>query len=292
MALGYYKLTVPPECNGQTVRTFLRKHFGLSARSMTLLKKEGMGITREHELLYAKDIIHEGEIITLSLPEDQNDIVPVPGELNILFEDEYLLIVNKPANMPVHPTKIHQLDTLANILSYYQSSRGERYTFRALNRLDKDTSGIVIIAKDRIAYSLVQPTVQKTYIAVCEGELSEDGVIDLPITLESGSKIKRCFREDGAEAVTHYHPVEHGNGHTMCEVWLETGRTHQIRCHMSHIGHPLAGDDLYGGRLALIGRQALHCQTVELVHPVSKKTISIQTDIPSAFYDIIKHRPE
>ena len=258
---------------------------------MTLLKKEGLGITREGELLYAIDVVHTGDAIMLNLPADQNDIEPIQGELNILYEDDYLLIVNKPANMPVHPTKIHQLDTLANIVSDYQQSRGEHYTFRALNRLDMDTSGCVIIAKDRITYSIVLPTIHKTYIAVCEGELSDDGVINAPIALEEHSKIKRCVREGGAEAITRYHPFAHGSDHTMCKVVLETGRTHQIRCHMSHIGHPLAGDDLYGGSLELIKRQALHCRTVELIHPITREKLILHADIPKEFEVIIKRRP-
>ena len=259
---------------------------------MTVLKYAGMGILRSDDLLYAQDKVYVGDEITLRLPPDENDIVPVKGELDILFEDDYLLIVNKPALMPVHPTKIHQLDTLANIVSDYQQSRGERYTFRALNRLDKDTSGCVIIVKDRISYSLVRPTIQKTYIAVCERNIEEAGTIDLPIALENDSKIKRCVRDDGARAITHYTPIACGNGHTMCEVCLETGRTHQIRCHMSYIGHPLAGDDLYGGSLEYINRQALHCRTVGLIHPVTKEHIKLKTSVPSEFEAILKRRPE
>ena len=237
--------------------------------------------------LHAHDTVHSGETVIISLPREHNDIEAVEGELDILYEDDYLLIINKPAGMPVHPTKIHQLDTLANIVSYYQQSRGEDYTFRALNRLDKDTSGCVILVKDRIAYSLVKPTVRKTYIAVCEGMIQESGTVNAPIALSPDSKIKRCVSAQGAEAITHYQPIRYGKGHTLCELWLETGRTHQIRCHMSSIGYPLAGDDLYGGSLHRIGRQALHCQKVTLTHPVTHEKLQITTDIPKEFYGII-----
>lgn len=287
MSLGYYKFTVSSDNSGQTLKTFLRREVGISARSMTVLKYAGMGITRSGIELKAHDIVYEGDIIEIQLPPDSNDAEPVEGRLDVLFEDDCLLIVNKPYGMPVHPVKVHQLDTLSNIVAYYQQSRGESYTFRALNRLDKDTSGCVIIAKDRIAYSLVQPTVEKRYIAVCEGTVSESGVIDAPIALEPDSKIKRCIRSDGDPAVTHYDPVYHANAHTLCELWLETGRTHQIRCHMSSIGHPLAGDDMYGGSLDYIQRQALHCRDVSFIHPVTKEKIIINTEIPEEFFAIM-----
>lgn len=287
MPLGYYRFTVSHDNGGQTLKTFLRREVGISARSMTVLKYAGMGIMRSGTELKAHDIVSEGDIIEIQLPPDGIDAEPVEGRLDILFEDDHLLIVNKPYGMPVHPVKVHQLDTLSNIVAYYQKGRGESYTFRALNRLDKDTSGCVIIAKDRIAYSLVQPATEKIYIAVCEGIISESGVIDLPIALERGSKIKRCVRADGDPAVTHYKPVSRGNSHTLCELRLDTGRTHQIRCHMSSIGHPLAGDDMYGGSLRFIQRQALHCRTVSFIHPVTKEKVIIDTEIPEEFFEII-----
>lgn len=287
MSLGYYKFTVSSDNSGQTLKTFLRREVGISARSMTVLKYAGMGVFRSGIEIKAHDIVNDGDIIEIQLPPDSNDAESVEGRLDILFEDDCLLIVNKPYSMPVHPVKVHQLDTLSNIVAYYQQSRGESYTFRALNRLDKDTSGCVIIAKDRIAYSLVQPTAEKKYIAVCEGEISEGGVIDAPIALEKDSKIKRCISSDGDPAVTHYKPLDCANSHTLCELWLETGRTHQIRCHMSGIGHPLAGDDMYGGSLKYIQRQALHCRDVSFIHPVTKEKIIINTEIPEEFFAIM-----
>lgn len=270
------------------LRTFLRRQCGLSARSLTVIKYDGGRIMSGEEERKARDILHCGDVISVRLPQETCEIVPVEGALDILYEDERLLIVNKPPCMPVHPTKTHQRDTLANDVSFYQKSRGEGYTFRALNRLDKDTSGCVILAKDRIAYSLVRPTVKKTYIAVCEGSLSESGTVDAPIALEPHSKIKRCVSDNGAEAVTHYEPLAYKNGHTMLRVWLETGRTHQIRCHMSHIGHPLAGDDLYGGSLRYIGRQALHCQSASLTLPISGERLELIAALPRDIKKLIE----
>lgn len=286
MAIGLYEFIVGEQLDGVTLKTFLRKECGLTARSMTVLKYSSGSITYGGKELRAHDILHAGEKVTVTLPREHSDIELVEGTLNILYEDDFLLIINKPAAMPVHPTKIHQLDTLANIVAFYQQKRGEDYVFRSLNRLDKDTSGCVVVAKDRIAYSLVKPTVDKKYIAVCEGTIEQEGTINTPIALAPDSTMKRCVRADGAHAVTHYKPLLHGNNHTLCEVWLETGRTHQIRCHMSHIGHPLAGDSLYGGSLEYIPRQSLHCRSVELLHPLTHKRICFTTDIPQEFYRV------
>lgn len=287
MDLGYYEFTVTSVDDSISLKSFLRRKCGLSARSMTVIKYGGGSITCDKKELRAHDIVHESDMIKVQLLREQCDIEPIKGKLDILYEDNYLLIVNKPANMPVHPTKRHQLDTLANIVSFYQQSRGESYTFRALNRLDKDTSGCVILSKDRIAYRLVFPTIQKTYYAICEGVITESGTIDMPIGSADESRIKRCVRDDGDPSVTHYEPVASDGKHTLCRVWLETGRTHQIRCHMSAIGHPLAGDTMYGGCDDLIQRQALHCQSVTLCHPVSGKSIHVETPLPKVFSEII-----
>ena len=275
-----YSFTVEPEYGGISLKSYLRRAKGMTAHIMTALKYSE-GITRCGELLRAHDILSSGDTVTLELPEDANDIEPVEGKLDVLFEDERLLIVNKPPYMPVHPTKVHQLDTLANIVSYYQRGRGEVCAFRALNRIDKDTSGCVIIAKDIISYALTLPTISKRYIAVCEGAVTESGVIDAPIALAPDSKIKRCVSSGGQRAVTHYEPVCAGRDHTLLSLSLETGRTHQIRCHMSHIGHPLAGDDMYGGSMALIDRQALHCSEVRLAHPVTGEKLTITAPVPA-----------
>ena len=288
MAIGRYTFIVADENDGQNLRTFLRRECGLSARSMTVLKNSGMGISRSGTELRARDIVYKDDRIDICLPNENCEIVPVDGMPDILFEDDRLLAVNKPADMPVHPTKAHQLDTLANRVAAYQLSRGENYVFRALNRLDKDTSGIVLIVKDRISYSLIKPTVSKVYYAVCEGLIIEPGTIDEPIVLAPNSKIVRCASPDGDIAITHYEPIEHGNDQTLCRLTLETGRTHQIRCHMSSIGHPLAGDDLYGGSLKYIKRQALHCAEVDFIHPDSGEPITLKTEIPAEFLQIIK----
>lgn len=262
-----------------TARNYLRKICGLTARSMTVLKAAEGGITCGGVLLRSCDTVNAGDVIEIRLPDDVNEIEPAAGTLQVIYEDDYLLVVNKPPMMPVHPTKVHQLDTLANVISYYQHSKGENYTFRALNRIDKDTSGCVLIAKDRLSYAMVSD-IEKRYFAVCEGLITSPGTIDSPISLQHGSKIVRCVSSSGQRAVTHYAPLATGGGHTLLQLKLETGRTHQIRCHLSSIGHPIAGDDLYGGNRSLIQRQALHCRDVSFCHPMSRAPLSLSAEVP------------
>lgn len=180
---------------------------------------------------------------------------PAELPLDIIYEDEDFLIVNKAPGMPVHPSPGHDRDSLLNAVSFYYTSSGQSHRVRPLYRLDKDTSGALAMAKHRIAAGAVT---EKTYLAVCEGELPASGTVDEPIGLKDGSKIVRACGY-GQPAVTHFRSLCSEGGHTLIELWLETGRTHQIRAHMAHIGHPLAGDDLYGGGREYIGRQALHC---------------------------------
>lgn len=282
------EFTVPENCNGMNANVFLKRHCKVSARMITRLKREKEGIMRNKELLRTVDNVYAGDVITLSLPQDKNSIVPVKGNLNVLYEDEHIIIIDKPYNMPVHPTKIHQQDTLANILVYMQQKKGECYTFRAINRLDKDTSGAVVIAKDRYTASYLFGNMNKTYMAVCEGVITDPGTINKPIRLLDGHTIQRTTADDGARAVTHYKSLRTSNNHTLLEIHLETGRTHQIRCHFSSIGHPLAGDDMYGGSLDYISRQALHCSSVSFSHPISGKYINIVSPLPVEFSDILK----
>ncbi len=272
--------TVPVECDKIDTKTFLRRYCGVSARTLSKLKRTTMGITRNGELLKTNMILNAGEEVVLAMPDDVNDIIPVKGELDILFEDEYIIVVDKPPFMPVHPTKIHQEDTLANLISYYMQQKGERYTFRAINRLDRDTSGCVLLAKDRFCANSLPDTVTKEYVALCEGQILSSGTVNRPIKVMEGRSIQRVVADDGAQSITHYFPLRYKNNHTLTRFVLETGRTHQIRCHMSSIGHPLAGDDMYGGSLEYINRQALHCRKVTFIHPITNENIEVVSDLP------------
>lgn len=272
--------TVPVEYNNKTLKEFLRNHCNITSRTLTKLKKVDLGITRNEKLIKTIDIVNYGDVIKIKLPADINEIVPIKGNLDIKYEDDYILVVNKPPFMPVHPTKKHQRDTLANIIVYYMLSKNENYTFRCLNRLDRNTSGLVVIAKDRYSANFLQNNLDKTYYAICEGNLNGRDTIKSNIKVEDGSSIKRFVSKDGDLAITNYETLFCKNNHTLLKINLETGRTHQIRCHMSSIGFPLAGDDLYGGHQNLINRQALHCKSISFIHPISKKSIIINSELP------------
>ena len=279
--------TVPPDCDGMAAKTFLRWRCGISTRMITRLKREKDGILMDGKKLRTVDPISSGSVITVTLPEEEMSIEPVKGALNIVFEDAHLLALNKPPFMPVHPVKQHQTDTLANRVAYYAAQRGEDYVFRALNRLDRNTSGLVLVCKDRFCINKLKGAVEKTYLALVHGRVEQQGTVDLPIALRDGSKIVRCTSPDGKPAVTHYRPLSVFDDISLIELKLETGRTHQIRCHMSSIGHPLLGDDLYGGSPELISRQALHCAEMRFVHPVTGETVSLNVMMPDDMQAVI-----
>lgn len=279
--------TVPSEYDGENAKTFLKKYCKLTTAVIIALKRVELGISRNGELLRTVDTVYENDVIKIKLPQDKNEIMPIKGDLNILYEDAYIVVVDKPPYMPVHPTKVHQQDTLANFLRYYSEKKGEHYTFRAINRLDRDTSGTVVIAKDRYTATSLFKSLDKVYCAVCEGEIRETGTIDKPIKVMEGRSIQRVVSDDGQRAVTHYTPIKWGNNHTLLDIKLETGRTHQIRCHFQSIGHPLAGDDMYFGSLEYIKRQALHCKSVTFVHPITNEAVAVTSQVPKDFLKIL-----
>lgn len=278
---------VPDEYDGKKAIYFLRKHCNLSARMITQLKRKKDGILMNGKILRTVDFTQAGSRVEINLPDEESEIVPVEGRLDIAFEDEHLLIVNKPPSMPVHPVKQHQTNTLANIVTYYMKSRGENYVFRAVNRLDKDTSGLVLIAKNKFCANSLKNKVSKNYFALCHGKLECGGTINAPIGLKSDSKIVRHVLDCGAPAITHYEVLCSDDDISFLKLWLETGKTHQIRCHMSSIGHPLLGDDLYGGSLELISRQTLHCGEMKFAHPIKGNEISVSCNLPEDMQKIL-----
>lgn len=269
------KFVVNAGYDGITVQSFLRKYCDVSARLLTKLKRTENGITANGEHIRSIDILHGGDVVELKMPNDENYIVPVNIPLDIKYEDSELIVFNKPPFMPVHPVRDHQLDTLANGAVYYSQSKGENYTFRVINRLDKDTSGLVLTAKNSYSASSVAKTVDKTYFALCEGELYGSGTINAPLRLKEGYTIQREAGNGGVKAVTHWKALCICHNHTYLELKLETGRTHQIRAHMASVGHPLAGDDMYGGSRKYFDRQCLDCGIIEFIHPVTGKKITV-----------------
>lgn len=273
--------------SGKTLGEFLRRQ-GLSRRLIIQLKKMPFGMCVNGEPQKTIYIIKEGDLVSVSLPDDSTEIEP-NGELDVpvVFEDEHIVVFNKPFGMPVHPSIKHRTDTLANRFSYLYPHT----TFRCINRLDRDTSGLCICAKDSFSANALSGSVEKTYYAAVCGEISHDGTVDAPIAREQESIITRCVREDGQRAVTHYKPIKHSAKHTLLEIQLETGRTHQIRVHMAHIGHALAGDSLYGDDKSL-ERQALHCGRLRFVHPISKKNVALECELPTDIEDLFDKTKE
>ncbi len=277
--------TVPQELDGITVQNFLRRHCNVSARLLARLKRTTNGITANGRHIRSIDILSKGDIVELVFPDDQCDIVPIEMPLDIVYEDDALLVINKPPFMPVHPVRDHQLDTLANAVTFYSRSKNENYTFRAVNRLDRDTSGLVLIAKSGYAHTFLSGHTEKLYAALCEGEIYGSGTIDAPIRIKEGHTIQRETGEGGVRAVTHYKAIKQAYGHTYLEIELETGRTHQIRTHFASIGHPLAGDDMYGGSRKYFSRQCLHCARLTFIHPISHEKI-VAERYPEEFFGL------
>ena len=283
------KFTVEAEHDNMQAKRYLKQVHGLSTRLITRLKNTPDGILMDGKLLRAVDFVRAGAVITVNLPDEQSEYIEsVEGKLDILYEDSFILAVNKPPFMPVHPVKQHQTDTLANIVVYYAQKRGESYVFRAHNRLDRDTSGIVLIAKDKFTINKLKNNVKKTYTALVHGKIEHGGTIAKPIGLLDDSKMVRHVLSEGTPAITHYAPIAFNEQATLLNLQLETGKTHQIRCHMSSMGHPLVGDDLYGGKRDFINRQALHCGTVEFTHPVTSEIITVTAPLPNDIENAVK----
>lgn len=281
------QFVVDESLDGITVQHFLKRHCNVSARLLTKLKRTENGITANGRHIRSIDILHAGDIVSLKMPHDENEIVPVNLPVEIVYEDDEVVVFNKPPFMPVHPVHDHQLDTLANFAVYYAQSKGENYAFRAVNRIDRDTSGLVLTAKSSFSMTFLTKHIQKLYTALCEGEIMGSGIINTPIRLKEGHTIQREVGEGGIPAVTHYKAIKTMYGHTYLAFSLETGRTHQIRVHMASIGHPLAGDDMYGGSRKYFPRQCLHCTELQFTHPITHEKITVRRD-PDDWFAILE----
>lgn len=247
----------------------------MSKRLLTKLKRTENGITRNGTLIRSIDMVEPGDVITLQLEDksflEGNTSLDVPAA----YESSGVVVFDKPVGMPVHPSIKHQGDTLGNFFS----GKYPGLTFRPVNRLDRDTSGLCCCAKDAFSAAALQGNISKVYYAVACGRITGDGVIDAPIAREQDSIIKRIVSPSGQRAVTHYTAVCGNDKYTLLRIILETGRTHQIRVHFAHAGHPLAGDDMYGGSTDDISCQALHCGELTFTEPQSGEVITVRSDI-------------
>lgn len=265
---------VSEEESGLSAGDFLRLH-GVSRRLLVKLKRIENGITMNGEHIRSCDNVKAGGVLRLVMPEgeplDANPKLYVP----VVYEDRDVVVFDKPAAMPVHPSHKHRDDTLGN----YFAAVYPKLTFRPINRLDRDTSGLCAVAKNSYAADRLNGSISKVYYAVLCGCPGSGGIIDAPIGREGESVIKRMVRYDGKPAVTEYTIIKANEKYSLARVQLHTGRTHQIRVHFSHIGYPLAGDDLYGGSTADLSVQALHCGEMSFEKVSSGETVSLSSPI-------------
>lgn len=273
----------------KTVEQFLLSN-GYSAALIRRLRHTEQSILKNGIPVYTTYRLDEGGSLAVTLPEEHGseNIVPVPMDLDIRYEDRDLLVVNKAAGIPIHPSQGNHDNTLANGIAWYLGEKGEAATYRAINRLDRDTTGLLILARHALSACMLSEMVRthairRCYLAAASGLVPPEGVIDAPIARTCDSTIERCVDfERGDSARTHYRTLYY-NRDTDCslvELRLETGRTHQIRVHMKHIGHPLPGDFLYNPDYRLIGRQALHSWQLDFIHPIKKEPLHFEAPLP------------
>ena len=266
----------------------LLKAHGYSSTVIRHLKETENGIQRNGVWSRVYEPLCSGDTVTILLTEEASseNIVPTPLPLDIVYEDEDLLIINKPAGMPIHPSQGNYDNTLANACAYYFQQKGEPFTYRCINRLDRDTTGLLIIARHAYSASLLSSMVAKReihreYLALATGLVPDSGVIEAPIARVDGSTIEREVNfETGEFARTHYRRLEYKNGYSLVSLKLDTGRTHQIRVHMKYIVHPLPGDFLYNPDYSMIRRQALHSYRLTFTHPITGKELQFTAPLP------------
>ncbi len=272
--------TVTDYFDGKKVFNFLRGYVKISVRLLRSLKTVEDGIMLNGKRARTIDIIHKGDKVAINIPDDSTMSIPIDYPLDIVYEDDDLLIINKPPMLPMHESHNHQGDTLANAVAGYLMKKNKPATFRAIGRLDKGTSGIVVCALNSHVAARLSGKIKKQYLALVTARYEEDGTIDKPIYRPDPLKTYRTADDRGDYAVTHYHIEEKGNNYSLMRIDLETGRTHQIRVHFAYLGTPLYGDRMYGTEDSRICHQALHCENLTFIHPVTNEEIKVKAEMP------------
>ena len=297
MGARYLQLNITSELSGKTVDTLLRKHLELSGTVIRRIKWLEDGITVDGQRVTVRYRVTEDDTLSVRLtdPSSAEQPVPVEGPLDIVYEDKDMVVLNKQAGILIHPSHGHFSDTIGNYLMWHWAQTGEESGFHPVHRLDKGTTGLLVVAKhphgqEKLKNQLHTGAFRRRYLAVCEGcPEPKSGIIDAPIAPVEGSLIAREIRQDGQPARTHYKVLTAYDSRCLVELELETGRTHQIRVHMAHIGHPLTGDFLYGTEdQSLISRPALHSWQVDITHPITGKALHFTAPVPEDMQNLTK----
>lgn len=274
----------------ENIKQVLKCEFAMSDRLILKLKNNNK-IFLNSSPSPVWNSVKSSDLIELFIDweEDNSNVVPYKMDLNIIYEDECYLVLNKPAGIAIHPSCLHFDNSLSNAVRYYFDNIGLKKKIRPVNRLDKDTSGLVIFAKNEyvqecLVKQMKTNTFKKEYLAIVYGIMEKDfDTINLPIARKKNSIIERTVDSRGDIAITHYNVISKKNNMSYLELKIDTGRTHQIRVHLSYLGHPIIGDSLYGSSSDLINRQALHSHKISFVHPITKLPVSYVADIPNDF---------
>ena len=286
---------IGPENATAKIKHYLRGR-GYSKQLLAQLANQPGSICVNDQPKYMSERLSGGDLLTVHICENKvsEKILPVKLPLDILYEDEDIIVVNKPAGMPTHPSLKNYDNSLANALAYYFKTQNKAFVFRCTNRLDRDTSGVTVISKHLLSSGIlfnmaVRHEIDREYLAIVKGcDLPDTGRIAAPLGRKPGSIIERTIDFDhGESAVTHYKVLKKENGHSLVSIHLETGRTHQIRIHMKYIGYPLIGDYLYNPDMTLIGRQALHSYKMSFKHPINGKWMEFTAPMPADMEHII-----
>lgn len=283
---------------GLRVEQFLRRK-GYSAQNLSTIKRMPESILVNGVHYYMKQTLKAGDrlLVRIQETESSRNIPPVCAPLSVVYEDEDLIVINKPAGMPIHPSLNNYTNSLANALAWYYQQQGKPFIFRCCNRLDRDTSGLTVVAKHLVSGNILstmtkKKEVRREYLAVVRGHIvPESGTISAPLARKGGTIIERVVDFDrGEPAVTHYHLVREANGHSLVSLQLETGRTHQIRIHLKHLGFPLVGDYLYNPDMEYISRQALHSFRLSFPHPITGEVMDFTAPLPEDMRNILTER--
>ncbi|WP_456279481.1 RluA family pseudouridine synthase [Bacillus sp. AK128] len=288
-------LTSPSSWEGQAVEEVVKGQIGVPKKLLHELRMNKGILMNGQSSSWQQTIKMRDRLYIQCFKEEEYGVLPQDLQINVVYEDDHLLIVNKPPHMDTHPNEKDQLDTLANGVAYHWQLLGLQTKVRHVHRLDRDTSGVILFAKHSLASALLDQALEKreitrTYVAIVEGVLKKKkGTINESIGKDRHHPTRRRVSPTGQQAVTHYE-VQSTNKKldtSMVKLQLDTGRTHQIRVHMSHIGHPLVGDQFYGGQTSLLQYQALHAISLSLTHPFTKEVLTVEAPLPSHFESLV-----